>query len=256
MIWITRRHAVEAALHSGTKGVLYVSRQDPRVSGLVDAATKRGLPVRHVDTERLKRLAGQDVRGFAFQMEKPSGEGAATPTVELKEWLTSFRGDFPSPILALDHITDPHNLGAILRSAHWFDVPLVLIPQRRSAGTGDVVARASAGAVSYVPLAPVTNLRQALHLCREAGYWIYAADAGGTSIGKATIPGPTVLVLGGEGTGISRGLEKVIDGVVSIPRTGEGESTVDSLNVSVSAGILLYAYRYGVSRSGEKKGNP
>lgn len=250
MTWITRRHAVEAALHSGAKGILYIARRDPRLTRLVEEAKRRGISVRQVDADGLRRLAGPDVRGFAFQAEAIA-EGGGVGKVELKEWLTAFRDNLPSPILALDHITDPHNLGAILRSAHWFDVPLVLIPQRRSAGTGDVVARASAGAVSYVPLSPVANLRQALQLCHDAGYWIYAADAGGRSVEGATIPGPTVLVLGGEGKGISRGLEKVIDGVVSIPRTGTGQSTVDSLNVSVSAGVLLYAYRYG-----NKKGNP
>jgi 23S rRNA (guanosine2251-2'-O)-methyltransferase len=143
--------------------------------------------------------------------------------------------------VALDHITDPHNLGAILRSVHWFGAPLVVIPERRSAAEGDVVSRSSAGAVAYTTITYVPNLRNALETLKRGGYWTYAADGGGIDVREAQINPPSVLVLGAEGRGISPGLEKVIDQTIAIPRDpGVERSSVDSLNVCVSAGVLLY----------------
>lgn len=246
MSWLTRRHAVEAALRSGTSGVLYVLRKDARNSSIVEEAQRRGVPVQYVSTDKLQRLAGRDVRGVAFQTVEKHNSGGAT--VDLNEWLQTRRTDLPSPIVALDHITDPYNLGAIIRSCHWFGVPLVIIPERRSATGGDVVARASAGAVSFVTMSFVTNLRRSLELCREAGYWIYSADAKGVPIPEAEVNSPTVLILGAEGKGVSPGLEKVIDKTIRIPGRPGTDSTVDSLNVSVSAGVLLYELQYGANR--------
>jgi 23S rRNA (guanosine2251-2'-O)-methyltransferase len=260
MAWLTRRHAIEGALKSGADGVLYLLRKSSRYESLAEEATRRDVPVRYVSAEKLRRLAGPDSRGAAFEVAEP-GDGRSSPTVDLKSWLETSGTAGENLVVALDHITDPHNLGAILRSCHWFDVSLVIIPDRRSATGGDVVARASAGAVSFVPVAFVSNLRQALDLCRQKGYWVYGADTAGPDISAATVHTPTVLVLGGEGKGISPGLEKVLDGTLEIPRppfrtgsrggtTTTPDSTVDSLNVSVAAGILLYALRYRGNEQG------
>lgn len=241
MGWLTSRHAIQAAIERGAAGTLYLVRKNTRVADVAESASKRGIPIRYVTSEKLKRIAGNSTRGAAFQIsdnDSPSGR-----TIDIKSWLADHRDDPPSPILVLDHITDPHNLGAILRSAHWFGVPLVVIPAKRSATSGDVVARASAGAVSLVDVAYVANLRNAIEACKEVGYWVYAADADGTDVAETRINTPTLLVLGAEGKGISPGLGKVIDTTIRIPEYKKSESTVDSLNVSVSAGVLLYALR-------------
>jgi len=246
MGWITGRHGITAALDGGATGTLYLQRKDRNTERLADLARGRAVEVRYVSAEKLLRLAGKQARGAALYVEGAPGDLAgATPagggTVDLAVWLTEHQHDRPSPVVALDHITDPHNLGAILRSVHWFGAPLVVIPERRSAAEGDVVSRSSAGAVAYTTIAYVANLRNALETLKRFGYWTYAADGGGADIRDTRINTPTVLVLGAEGRGISPGLEKVIDQSVAIPRDiGTERSSVDSLNVSVSAGVLLY----------------
>lgn len=241
MSWLTSRHAIQAAIERGASGTLYLVRKNTRVSDVAEAAAQRGVPVRYVTSDKLKRIAGNSTRGAAFQLSEENP--ASGRTIDLKSWLSEYRDTLPSPILVLDHITDPHNVGAILRSAHWFGAALIVIPAKRSATSGDVVARSSAGAVSLVDITYVANLRNAIEACKAAGYWVYAADADGVDVSKTRINAPTLLVLGAEGKGISPGLEKVIDSKIRIPGNKKSESSVDSLNVSVSAGVLLYALR-------------
>jgi len=142
-------------------------------------------------------------------------------------------------VLILDSITDPHNVGAIIRSADQFEVSLVILPDHRGASDPEIIARSSAGAASWVPVVRVPNLVRAAEQLKTAGFWIFGADAGGTTARDLEIPEKTVLIMGSEGTGISRLLRESCDAIVSIPTRGK----LDSLNVSVAAGILLYEIR-------------
>jgi 23S rRNA (guanosine2251-2'-O)-methyltransferase len=141
--------------------------------------------------------------------------------------------------LILDEITDPHNYGAILRSCDQFGVDMVVTRNRRTAKHADIIATTSAGAAAWVPAAEVANLPRAVDELKEAGFWIYGADAAGEAVYAKDLRGRAALVLGGEGTGISRLLREKCDALVAIPTRGR----IDSLNVSVAAGILLYEAR-------------
>jgi 23S rRNA (guanosine2251-2'-O)-methyltransferase len=143
-------------------------------------------------------------------------------------------------VVLLDGITDPHNMGAILRSCDQFGVDLVVCPKRNSAaGESAVVHRASSGAASWVPTVEVPNLSAAIMSLQKAGFWVYGADAQGAAASGVSFAPRSALVLGCEGTGMGRLVSKHCDTIVAIPTTGH----VDSLNVSVAAGILLYEIR-------------
>jgi 23S rRNA (guanosine2251-2'-O)-methyltransferase len=142
-------------------------------------------------------------------------------------------------VLVLDEITDPQNLGAILRSCDQFSVSLVVIPERRSVQVNETVVKVSSGAAQYVPVSVVTNINRELEYLKANGFWVYGADMGGKVTYKTVFPKKTVLVMGNEGKGLSQLTQKLCDMLVSIPMTGH----IDSLNVSVAAGILLYEIR-------------
>lgn len=246
MGWITSRHAIRAALedhrlgdHHG--GTLLLAGKGPRNDDLVSAAKRAGVNVRVVDSRELRRRAGDSARGAALNTEDSATP--ATPTVDLKTWLEEHASDRESLILALDHITDPHNLGAILRSALLMQVSIVIVPARRSASTGDTVHRTSAGASRFVTTTYVTNLRSAIELCRDAGWWLYGADSGGTALHQTEFAPKSVFVLGAEGKGLSALARKTCDEVVTIPGEAPPQSGVDSFNVSVAATVLMYEYR-------------
>jgi 23S rRNA (guanosine2251-2'-O)-methyltransferase len=124
-----------------------------------------------------------------------------------------------------------------------FGVGLAIIPTRRSASVGETVSRASAGASHLVPITYVANLRSALERCREAGWWLFAAESSGTPIDEVTLHPRSVFVLGAEGKGVSPNITKIADELVAVPTVQDAGGSVDSLNVSVAAGILLYEYR-------------
>ena len=135
---------------------------------------------------------------------------------------------------------DPHNLGAIIRTAHAAGADAVVVPERRAAPLTETVERAAAGAMEYLPIARVTNVTQALEKLKQQGYWIYGFDERGTeSYHTVEYAQPTVIVLGGEGKGIHQGVQKHCDVLVKIPMAGE----VSSLNVSVAAGVVLFELR-------------
>lgn len=217
-----------------TKGAtLLVAAQGPRVKKIVELARKAGLSTRSATPGELDALA-PDNRGAVIQLE----EAPLSTELDLETWL---RGPLPATalVIMLDHIEDPHNLGAILRSADVFAADLVIMPERRAAKETDTVARASAGAVAYVPVATVPNLARAVELLKEAGFWTYAADMGGQNLPDSELSGRVAVVMGGEGSGVSRLLKERCDGALSIPQFGH----IDSLNVSVAAGVLMYEVR-------------
>jgi 23S rRNA (guanosine2251-2'-O)-methyltransferase len=145
----------------------------------------------------------------------------------------------PLLLLVLDGVTDPHNLGACLRSADAFGAHAVVVPKDRAVGMNATVAKAASGAADTIPVITVTNLARALRDLKEAGVWIVGADAGGESLFEADVTGPIAWVLGAEGEGLRRLTREHCDRIVGIPLAG----SVESLNVSVAAGICLFATR-------------
>jgi 23S rRNA (guanosine2251-2'-O)-methyltransferase len=153
--------------------------------------------------------------------------------------------DEPPLLLVLDGVTDPHNLGACLRSADAFGAHAVVVPKDRAVGVNATVAKAASGAADTVPVITVTNLARALREMKDAGVWILGAETGGESLFTADVSGPLAWVLGAEGEGLRRLTRELCDRMVAIPTQG----TVESLNVSVAAGICLFATRRARSTS-------
>ena len=142
----------------------------------------------------------------------------------------------PPFIIICDSIEDPHNLGAIIRSAECCGVHGVIIPERRSAGLSGIVGKTSAGALEYMPVARVTNLTETIKQLKKQGVWVYCADMDGTPYRDADLKGALALVIGSEGSGVSRLVKENCDGVLSIPMKGH----INSLNASVAAAILMF----------------
>ena len=161
--------------------------------------------------------------------------------VELDAWIKiqSADSEKKQTVVILDRVTDPHNVGAIIRSCDQFGADLVILPEHNSASDisgNEIIGRTSAGASAWVPVAVVNNLVRAVEKLKKAGFWVYGADAGGETCGKIEFADKAVIIMGSEGTGIAQLLEKQCDTIVSIPTCGK----IDSLNVSVAAGVLLY----------------
>jgi 23S rRNA (guanosine2251-2'-O)-methyltransferase len=229
-------HSIEEAIHKGAgTGTLFISRQGGRVAQIRALAERKGVPVSEVDDEELTRLCGSEAhRGALLVLSRPTTSQRAS----LKHHLQALDA-VKALVLVLDGITDPQNLGAILRSADQFGVELVVLPARRSAQESQTVTKVSSGASEYVPLVVVPNIVSALELLKEHGFWIYGADAEGMSSAKLDLNGKVCLVMGSEGTGMHRLVRERCDSLVSIPAAGH----VDSFNVSVAAGILMFEIR-------------
>jgi len=233
---ITGIHAVREALESG-RAIDRISiargRHGERVEDLVRLARQRGVPVRFEDRAQVDRLAGtrehQGVVALAAAKKMLGLEDllAKIAPAEGREGL----------LVLLDGIEDPHNLGAIVRTALAAGADGIVIPERRAAPLTEAVERASAGALAHLPVARVTNLVRAMEELKEAGYWLVGLDERAEkSYNEADFTLPTALVLGGEGKGLHELTRKRCDFLVSIPTTGP----VRSLNVSVAAGIVLF----------------
>ena len=145
------------------------------------------------------------------------------------------KGEAPF-IFVLDNIEDPHNLGAMIRTANLAGAHGVIIPKRRAVGLTPTVARTSAGAINYTPVAKVTNLKQTMEQLKKEGMWFVCADMDGTPYYQMNLKGPMGLVIGNEGEGVSRLIKETCDFVASIPMKGD----IDSLNASVAAGVLAF----------------
>jgi len=229
-------HAVTARLRQRPESLraIYVAagRHDARARDLVERARSAGVAVHAVDERRLEELArGQRHQGVVAVAD------AALPHVTLADVLE--HPPEPPLLLVLDGVTDPHNLGACLRSADAFGAHAVIVPKDRAVGVNATVAKAASGAADTIPVVTVTNLARALRDLKEAGVWVVGADAGGESLFEADVTGPIAWVLGAEGEGLRRLTREHCDRVVGIPLAG----SVESLNVSVAAGICLFATR-------------
>jgi 23S rRNA (guanosine2251-2'-O)-methyltransferase len=236
MMFLTGFHAIEERIKSGAAcGPLLLAKPGPRARELVTLAVNGKIRVDRVGTFDLDRLA-PDNRGIALQVEDVHASGV---DISLEGFIAGLGERKNVLVIILDEITDPHNYGAILRSCDQFGVDLVISRNRRSAKHAGVISSTSAGAVSWVPQAETANLVRAAEDLKEAGFWIYGADMEGEAVYKTDLRGRVALALGSEGTGISRLLRERCDGLVGIPSLGK----IDSLNVSVAAGVLLYEAR-------------
>lgn len=200
-----------------------------RIQEIVELSRNNSIPLRFEPRETLDRAAkGLPHQGvIAF--------GAAHEYRELKDVTSG-----AALLVVLDGLEDPHNLGAIIRTAHAAGANAVIVPERRAAPLTETVERAAAGALEYLPIARVTNITQTLERLKQEGFWIYGFDEAGSEMyDKVEYTAPTVMVLGGEGKGLHQGVQKHCDVLVRIPMAG----AVSSLNVSVAAGVALFEWR-------------
>lgn len=229
-------HAVREALEAGSafdRILIAKGRQDSRVEEIVQLARERGIAVRFEDRGQLDRVA--NTRDHQGVVAIPAAR-AATTLEDILERANQSKGQ-TGLIVLLDGVEDPHNLGAIIRTALAAGAHGVIIPERRSAGLTDTVARASAGALAHLPVAKVTNLVRSMEELKEAGYWLVGLDEEGQkNYTEVDYTSPTGIVMGGEGKGLHELTRKRCDFVVSLPTTGP----VRSLNVSVAAGVVLF----------------
>ncbi len=231
---IEGRNAVLEAFRSGrTIDKLYVldGCVDGPVRTIVREAKKHDTLLNFVGKERLDQLS---------ETKKHQGViavAAAYAYAAVDDMLAAAEAKGEPPFLfLLDNIEDPHNLGAIIRTANLAGAHGVIIPKRRAAGLTATVAKTSAGAINYTPVAKVTNLTVTIKELKERGIWFVCADMGGTGMYELDLKGPIGLVIGNEGDGVSKLVRENCDFIASIPMRGE----IDSLNASVAAGVLAY----------------
>ncbi len=235
MTYLTGFHAIEEKIKSGNaEGPLLVAKSGPRAKVIISMAMDAKIRIDRVGTHELDRIS-PDHRGIALAVEdkRPSSD------ISIENFVAGLGEKTDSLVVILDEITDPHNYGAILRSCDQFGVDLVVTRNRRTARHADVVSKTSAGASAWIPSAETANLPRAVEDLKKAGFWIYGADMEGEPVYTTKLGGRVAIIMGSEGTGISRLLRESCDGIVAIPSYGK----VDSLNVSVAAGILLYEVR-------------
>lgn len=231
---IEGRNAVIEAYRSGRtidKIFILDGCQDGPVMTIKREAKKQNTLVKFVTKERLDQMSEtgkhQGVIAYAAAYEYAVVEDILA--------LAKKKGE-PPFIILLDNIEDPHNLGAVIRTANLAGAHGVIIPKNRAVGLTAAVVRASAGALNYTPVAKVTNLAKTMEELKKQGLWFVCADMDGTSMYQLDLKGPIGLVIGGEGEGVGRIVKKTCDFVAAIPMKGD----IDSLNASVAAGILAY----------------
>ena len=231
-------HPIREALRAGRpleKVVVAKGAAGPRVQEIIDLCRERAVPVRFEPKDALDRISNdashQNVIGF----------GAAQDYADLEDVLPGAR-----LLVVLDGVEDPHNFGAIIRTAHAAGADAIIVGERRSAPLTETVERAAAGALAYLRVARVTNISQTLDRLKKQGFWIYGFDERGTeTYSSVQYASPSVFVFGGEGKGIHRGVQNHCDVLVRIPMAG----AVSSLNVSVACGVVLFDWRTRTSNS-------
>ena len=233
-LMVEGRNAVSEAFRSGKpvdKLFVLDGCQDGPVRTIIREAKKHDTIINFVTRERLDQIS---------ETKKHQGVIAYAAAYEYSEVedmleLAKKKGEDPFLIL-LDNIEDPHNLGAIIRTANLAGAHGVIIPKRRAVGLTATVAKTSAGALNYTPVAKVTNLAKTMEELKEKGLWFVCADMGGESMYRLNLTGPIGMVIGNEGDGVSRLVKEKCDFIASIPMKGD----IDSLNASVAAGVLAY----------------
>ena len=231
---IDGRNAVLEAFRSGkTIDKLFVldGCQDGPVRTIIREAKKTDTIINFVDKERLDRLSDSG------HHQGVVAQAAAYEYADVEDILENARQKGEDPfIFILDEIEDPHNLGAIIRTANLAGAHGVIIPKRRAVGLTATVAKTSAGAINYTPVAKVTNIGRTIDELKKSGMWFVCADMGGDTMYNLNLKGSIGLVIGNEGSGVSRLVKEKCDYIASIPMKGD----IDSLNASVAAGVLAY----------------
>lgn len=231
---IEGRNAVIEAFRAGKpidKIFILDGCQDGPVMTIKREATKHDTVIKYVTKERLDQMSetGKHQGVIAY--------AAAYEYAQVEDILENARKKGEDPfVFILDNIEDPHNLGAIIRTANLAGAHGVIIPKNRAAGLTATVARTSAGALNYTPVAKVTNISKTIEDLKKEGLWFVCADMGGTTMYQLNLKGAIGLVIGNEGDGVSRLVREKCDMVASIPMKGD----IDSLNASVAAGVLAY----------------
>ena len=232
---IVGRNPVTEALKSGRDiDKLMISTEDGSMKKILALAKERRIPIMKVEKSALDRLApGQAHQGVCAYV-------SAYAYAELEDIfrIAEERGEDPF-IIVLDNLEDPHNLGAIMRTAECAGAHGIIIPKRRACGLTEVVAKASAGAIEYMPCVKVTNIAQTIEELKERGIWVAACDMGGQEYYKADLKGKLAVVIGSEGFGISRLVREKCDFVVSMPMVGR----ITSPNASNAAAVIIYEVR-------------
>ena len=231
---IEGRNAVLEAYRAGkTIDKLYVQDgvKDGPIQSIIREAKKQDTIVNFVSRERLNQMSEEGHHQGVI------AHAAAYEYAEVEDILKAAEEKGEPPfIFLLDGIEDPHNLGAIIRTANLAGAHGVIIPKRRASGLTAVVAKTSAGALNYTPVAKVTNLAATIEELKEKGLWFVCADMNGELMYRLNLKGPVGLVIGGEGDGVGRLVREKCDMVASIPMKGD----IDALNASVAAGVLAY----------------
>ena len=233
---IAGRNPVTEALRSGRPiDCLYIAKGERSGSVKVIAAlaAEKNIPIKEVDKKKLDFMTAhsvhQGVAAVASMKEYASLEDIFS--------LAEQRGEKPF-IIVLDEIEDPHNLGAIIRTAECAGAHGIIIPKRRAAGLSYTVGKVSAGAYEYVPVARVTNIASTIDELKERGCWVYGADMDGRNYCSCDLQGAAALVIGSEGKGLGRLVRDKCDEIISLPMLGK----INSLNASVAAGVLMYEF--------------
>lgn len=225
-------HAVTESLRANTGNKLYLQDdlRGKNVDKVKALATEKKVSISWTPKKTLSDMTNGGVhQGFVLKVSEFA-------YADLSEIMTKAENEENPLILILDGLTDPHNLGSILRTADATNVTGIIIPKHRSVGVTPVVSKTSTGAVEHVPIARVTNLSQTLDTLKDKEFWIFGTDMNGTPSHKWNTKGKLALVIGNEGKGISHNIKKQVDEMIAIPMNGH----VQSLNASVAAAILMY----------------
>lgn len=208
------------------------TKRTKTIHEIIVAAKEKGIVVQEVDRQKLQQVAGDQVhQGVAANISPYAYVGLDEVIEKVQE------GEL---VVALDHLTDVHNFGSVLRTCEAAGVAYVIIPERRSVQVNATVAKTSAGAIEHVKVAKVTSLSQALEKLKAAGFWVIGADMGGDrTYQEADFSGKVVLVSGSEGAGMGRHIKQLCDFIVQIPMVGK----VNSLNVSVATSLMIYEWK-------------
>ncbi len=225
------KNAVTEALKAEKNiDTVYIQKNAGGMEKIIALAKKQGIVIKDISDDKMKAMCGEKNGGVAASL-------CAVSYCTVDDILDSAKEKGKPPFIVIcDEIQDPHNLGAIIRTAEAAGADGVVIPKRRSATVNSTVFKTSAGAAAWIKIARVSNLADTVNYLKKQNVWVYGAEADGTPVQKADLSGAVALVIGSEGFGLGRLVRECCDGVLSLPMHGK----VNSLNASVSAGILIY----------------